>query len=170
MRQPAFSLIEVLSVVSLLTLSLLYFSPIHFQVNSISTLQTEISQFKAFFYRLQNRAGLYRYSYSLTISQNGDRWCAIAAKKEPQQVKCDCFQASSCQAQEFFVYQPYYKSVNLKSNSFYPQTFLELSGDSGNSSVKCLQFFTEQNQRILKFDRGFIAEYPEKNRSKCNDI
>lgn len=170
MYKPAFSIIEVITVIGLLALSLLWFMPVQYQINHTVVLQNEIDQFRRFFYRLQNRASLFRQHYSLTVSQREGRWCLIAAKKVNQQIKCDCLQPAQCLASEFFIYRPHHSAIQVRSNSLYPHIFLELAGDSGNSSVKCLQFVAGQSQRILKFERGLVSEYPEKNRSKCNDI
>lgn len=170
MYKPAFSIIEVVITIALLALALLWFIPTQSHLNHHIALQQEIDQFRRFFYRLQNRASLFRQHYSLTLSQRDGKWCLIAAKKRNQQIKCDCLQPTQCLSSEFFIYQPLFPEISVRSNSLYPHIFLELSGDSGNSSVKCLQFVAGQSQRILKFERGLVSEYPEKNRSKCNDI
>lgn len=68
----AFTLIEILITLTLLTISILFISPILFSLQDKWALESEIENLSSFIYQIQTKARFQKKNYSLTIAQNNN--------------------------------------------------------------------------------------------------
>ena len=68
----AFTLIDILITLTLLTISILFISPILFSLQDKWALESEIENLSSFIYQIQTKARFQKKNYSLTIAQNNN--------------------------------------------------------------------------------------------------
>ncbi|WP_301099771.1 Type II secretory pathway, pseudopilin PulG [Otariodibacter sp.] len=167
----AFTLIELLTVLSITFISIYFLSPIIYRLQDQIILSSEIENIRSFFYQIQSKARYTKQNYSVSIKQNQHDFCIIAIQKTDRKFnKCNCFSINSCNIQsEYFIYHNISDNIALKSNGIYPKPFLSIDGKSGKLESKCLGIQKNNNDKILQFDQnGLINVIQKKKRSQCS--
>ncbi|MBS9783526.1 MAG: Type II secretory pathway, pseudopilin PulG [Pasteurella sp.] len=168
----SFTLIETLTTLTILVISVHFISPAIFTLQDKIKLENEIKQFKAFIYQVQTQARFNKTSYSIVLSQNiqKQRWCAIAIKKKKTREKCDCLNLSSCNKfKDYLLYKNYFKNSQLKTPQIYPKSFLSIDGQAARLEEKCVKIAINQQNDVLQFKSTGIIDVISKNKkSRCH--
>ncbi|QGM80052.1 pilus assembly FimT family protein [Otariodibacter oris] len=167
----AFTLIELLTVLSITFISIYFISPVIYRLQDQIILSSEIENIRSFFYLIQSKARYTKQNYSVNIKQDDKSFCIIAIKKiDGLFNKCNCFSINLCDIQsEYFIYRNISNDILLKSNGLYPKPFLSIDGRSGKLESKCLGLRRNNEGRVLQFDQnGLINVIQKKKRSKCS--
>ena len=170
----AFTLIDILITLTLLTISILFISPILFSLQDKWALESEIENLSSFIYQIQTKARFQKKNYSLTIAQNNNekKWCIIAIQKESsKQVICNCLNIKSCVLKdEYHLYENQHKNIVLRNKSLFPKSFISIDGNAGRLESKCINISLNNTSEILQFDQwGRIYVSPKNKRSTCKD-
>lgn len=166
----AVSLIELLTTLTVMAMALLFFSPVLFHWQDTLKLQQEISLLKSFLYQVQARSHYQQKDYSLFISQDADRWCAVAIAKTPFfSPPCNCLVASPChQSPDSLHYQPSISSIKLGSRDLYPRLFLTLNA-KGSLDSRCIKLTLNQVSQILQTNSlGVLNVAQQHKRTQCS--
>lgn len=166
----AITFIEIVISLAISVIALYFISPIIFRLQDPVLLTREVDQIKSFIYQIQTQARYFKQRYSVSISQNANRWCMVAiAKKSTKETACNCLNLSSCAINSsYYLYQPISSSIKLKSNSLYPKVFMNIDGVAGRLETICLGLTLNQSQQILQFDsNGVINVAQQGKRTKC---
>ncbi len=171
----SFTLIEVLTILTILVISIHFVSPSIFKLQDNIKLENEIEQLKSFIYQVQTKARFNKENYSVVLSQNikKQQWCAIAIKKKGKRstnVKCNCLNITSCNKfDDYFLYKNNVKNSQLKTPQIYPKNFLSIDGKAASLEEKCLKISINQQNKVLQFkSTGIINVISKNKKSRCH--
>ncbi|QIM67444.1 Type II secretory pathway, pseudopilin PulG [Mannheimia granulomatis] len=170
----AITLIELLITMVIMVIVVYFISPIIFTFKDRVALNSEIENIQSFIYQIQTKARYSKRNYTLTLSQNNQKWCMIAVRKPVNnniQIICDCLNKQFCSLnEEYHLYLPTHKNIVLKNKSLFPKSFINIDGVSGQLESKCIYMSLNQENDILQFEqlgRVYVAE--KGKRSTCKD-
>lgn len=170
----AITLIEMLTAMAIIVISIYFISPIIFTFQDRIALNSEIENIQSFIYQIQTKARYSKRNYTLTISQQNNRWCMVAVIKpvnSNKKIICNCLMKNSCnQNEEYHLYKPTHQSIVLKNKSLYPKSFINIDGVSGQLESKCIHLNLNKESDILQFDQlGRVYVAAKNKRSTCKD-
>lgn len=166
----ATTLIESIITLTILTLALYFISPVIFQLQDSHKIHHEAELFKSFIYQIQTKSRQHKEKYALFISQNDNKWCAIAIKKSISNTEsCNCLNYQSCNlSQDYYLHHNAFNS-RVETLNIFPTIFLNIDGISGRLESKCLSLHLGSQKRIMQFDKyGAINVLENAKRSQCN--
>lgn len=168
----AITLIETLTTIAIMVIAIYFVSPVIFTLQDRIALNQEIENIQSFIYQIQTKARYSKRNYTLTLSQQNNRWCMIAVIKpinSTKQVICDCLNKQFCNLnEEYHLYTPIHQNILLRNNSLYPKSFINIDGVSGKLESKCINISLNQESDILQIEQLGRVYVAEKNkRSTC---
>ncbi|MFC0322657.1 prepilin-type cleavage/methylation domain-containing protein [Gallibacterium melopsittaci] len=141
------TLIEVLTVLLIMTLVMFGMMPTWQQFNTQIRLYIEQWRLQQYLLQVQQRANHTMTNWKLraSISADRQRWCLIAQEGESL---CDCLSLANCSETAKLVYYPYTKNINFITKEYYPQ--LITSFDNTRHTMRNACFLLQSgSQRVL---------------------
>lgn len=166
----AISLVELLTILAVMAISLLFFSPVLFQIQSPIVLANEVDQIKSFIYQVQTTARYQQTAFSVSFNQQHHNWCMVAVEKiGSKQTACDCFNVKRCAKNtRYFLYESKVPSLVLVSKKKFPAVFMNVDGTTGKIESICLGLRIKDVQQTVQFnENGVISVAQKGKRTQC---
>lgn len=153
MNLKAFTLLESLIVILIISLMTLFALPVWQQTNSQLILEKEQQKLYLFLRQIQARVENSNEIWFLIPNRNllSQRWCITAQIKH--NTLCDCLHPSSCpkEASAYFYYPYFPQHTMLISKRYYPQEITRLSGIRDTSSSACFVLQADNSRTVFSF-------------------
>ncbi|MFC0309578.1 Tfp pilus assembly protein FimT/FimU [Gallibacterium trehalosifermentans] len=157
------TLIEVLTILLIMTLSILVITPTWQQFNHQIRLYIEQWRLQQYLLQVQQRANYAMTNWQLRVSISADRqrWCLIAqADNSP----CDCLALTHCNRAERLLYYPYSSTVSFITKANYPQIITSFDNVRHTMRNSCFLLQSGSHRFLFKYS-GFGGVKIDKNDS-----
>lgn len=165
-----FTLLEVLTVMLILSLLALQAVPLWHELNEKSILINEQHKLKLFLRQIQQKSSLSNQIWLVMVSRQLEQqhWCLTAQLKQPY--LCDCLQPENCPKElEAHFYYPYFPQQSMIiSNKYYPEEMSRFNGIRDTLVSTCLLLQVGKEQTLFSlFNVGTIRLKEKENMSAC---